>query len=134
MNGNTSFQPANPLRSVLLKNPMLPSRYRMFVLTSARPGSVGLPLPSTLDTPSPLVSMKVRVYRLARHWLTGNSFEVVLPSTWTVPTRPSRMMSFHWSNTVSWNVPTGMFVKVALPLGSHFSSAKWGPSAGPTET
>ncbi len=42
--------------------------------------------------------MKVRVYRFVRHWVTGKILSV-LPLTATVPTRPSSMMSFHWSNT-----------------------------------
>jgi len=67
-----------------------------------------------------------------RHCVAANSLGAVSPSTLTGCTRPSTMISFHWSKMVSFQSPLGMSVKVTSPFGSHLPKAKSAASGWPS--
>ena len=58
---------------------------------------------------------------------------VALPSRTGVD-RPSTSMSFHWSNTVSLQSPSGRPDSVKLPSAAHLAKAKSSPSGSPKLT
>src|SRR6267143_2513425 len=63
----------------------------------------------------------------------GQKGPVVLP-TRTGVDRPSTSWSFHWSNVVILQSPSGIPVRVKVPSAAHLVKAKSSPSGSPTLT
>src|SRR6267378_3323102 len=105
----------------------------MFVGTRESPGSLVSWIPLWLE------SIKDLVMIFACHWFMGISPMASVapacpPLSLTGVERPSTSMSFHWSNTVILQSPSGRPDREKLPLPSHLVNAKSSPSGSPTLT